>query len=295
MIIDNDHTVHSKVNIIGGNSIIGSFLYGQLKKYFIINGTYFNHQSEQCKFYLDITDRNSIEKTLPFFDDSTVIFLSALKNIKACEENYELAYKLNTIPIKYIIEIIQEQKLNIKLLFFSTDYVFEGNTGYYAPHSPINPKTNYGKTKAAAEQLLANSSLEFKIVRTSAVIGLQSPFFLWLKNAIEDEIEISLYNNVYFTPTPINFLSDMIINVIKNYKNVSDRILHIVGEQRFSRYEFAEKINHLLKGNGKFVSVEKDLSDSTFQYDLSLVQSSCIKDMQKKGVTIYLTELCKTY
>ncbi|MCL1814837.1 MAG: sugar nucleotide-binding protein [Treponema sp.] len=280
-----------KVNIIGVEGFIGSYLYKDLQASCIINGTYFNHKTETANLYLDITKHDILQDVLSQFDDSIVILLSASKDVKKCEESYEFAYQINTQPVQSIIEIIEKNRLDIKFIFFSSDYVFEGTTGYYSVDSSLNPKTNYGRTKAAAEGLLKSSKIDFRIVRTSAVMGYGSPFFTWLTNAIKEGEDIELFDNVFFTPTPINFLSEIIMNVIADYNDSPlsvPSILHIVGECRLSRFEFAQSIASILQKNGHLLPIEKNLSIDTFQHDLSMEQSIYVKKLQKKCFHEYL-------
>lgn len=280
-----------KVNIIGVNSVIGSNLYRHLMPSCMVNGTYFNTKLEPCNLFLDITNRASLMEVLPRFDCSIVILLSAIKDVKKCEENYEFAYRMNTKPVQDIIEIIQEKGLDIRFIYFSSDYVFEGSTGNYRHDSPLNPKTNYGRTKAAAERLLNTSKIDYKIIRTSAIMGPRAPFFSWLVEAIKKGEGIRLFKNVYFTPTPINFLSGVMEKVINDYYTDSlsvPAILHIVGEQRLSRFEFGTAMYDILQGTGRLIPEEKDLSGDIFQHDLSMEQSSYVKKLPNKSLFEYL-------
>lgn len=280
-----------KVNIIGVNSVIGSYLYSALQTTCTINGTYFNHKIETGNIYLDITNYENLLDVLSQFDGSIVILLSACKDVKKCEENYDLSYRLNTQPVKDIVEIIEKNRYNIKFIFFSSDYVFEGTTGNYAPESLLNPKTNYGRTKAAAENLLMHSKIDNIIIRTSSVMGPRALFFTWLIKAIKNGEDIELFSNIYFSPTPINFLSEIMIKVINDYYytplNVPS-IMHIVGERRLSRFELAREIYFILKGNGRLIPVIKDLANDTFQKDLSMKQSEYVKNIQNKIFIEYI-------
>ncbi|MDR2001927.1 MAG: sugar nucleotide-binding protein [Prevotella sp.] len=285
------------INIVGANGVIGSYIYKRLlKAYGSVYGTYCNNlpidiNDSGNNIFLDITNRELLEKVFLSFDGSLVILLSSLKDVKKCEADYENACKINTWPIRQIIDLIKVNKLDIKLVYFSSDYVFEGTKGHYGPFDPLYPKTNYGRTKALAEQYLRESDLDYKIIRTSAVMGPRAPFYTWLLNAINNEDQIELFNNVYFTPTPINFLYDVILNIVGNYEKISDTILHIVGEKRLSRFEFAEKINSLFTKKARLIPIEKDLSIDTFQYDLSMIQSLYVKNLQNKTLFEYLKEL----
>jgi dTDP-4-dehydrorhamnose reductase len=267
------------INIIGVHSAIGSYLYNDFQSRFIVNGSYRNHAQEAKNIYLDITNRALLETVLPQFNHSFVLLLSALKDVKKCEESYDLAYNINTKPIEDIIGIIEKEQLDIKLIYLSSDYVFDGINGNYSPDDLTNPQTNYGRTKLASESLLKKSKINYKIIRTSACLGPRMSFWEWLLDALRDGGRVELFSNVYFTPTPVNFLSDVLKDIIVNFDNIPDPVLHAAGPFRFSRFEFAQKIQSLLHTGAMLIPVENKFNDNIFQHDLSLKQSEYIKEL----------------
>jgi dTDP-4-dehydrorhamnose reductase len=278
------------VNIIGANSAIGSYLYNEFKRYFEINGTYHTYRLAPENVYLDITNSSLLESVLLQFNNSTVIILSAVKDIKQCEEDYRYAMRINVQPVQNIIEIVEKKRLKIKLIFFSSDYVFEGTKGNYTVEDKQNPQTNYGRTKAAAERMLMFSNIEYKIIRISAVMGPRTTFFVWLLDVLKKCGMAELYSNIYFTPTPINFLALAVKEIIYNFDFLPDKILHVSGDQRLSRYDFAQKIQRLIHTNAKLIPVEKNIGDN-IQIDLSLVQSEYIRRLNTRSLDDYLFDL----
>lgn len=283
-----------KIAIIGASGFIGSALYNFLsKKEKSLIGTCFSNSANTELENLDITQSNQLQEFLIKNEPEFLIWAAGSKDVKKCERDYDFAYRINSQPIKDLVGIVNSAGLNTKIIYLSTDYVFEGDKGYYESNDIPNPLTNYGKTKLFSEKILQNSQSDYKIIRTSAVMGRGSLFFTWLLNELEKTKKIALFSNTYFTPTPVKFLTEMIHLVIDNYEATSDAILHIPGEKRMNRYEFAGLVKELDK---KFIAniepqeIDLFISSTYFQRDLSLIQSSIIKKYQKRSLEDYLRE-----
>lgn len=102
--------------------------------------------SREC----NILDKDRLETLINSCDE--VVHAAAATNVREIEKNPSNAYKVNIIGTINVIEACK--KLNKKLIFISTDYVFDGNKGNYSVDDPISPLSKYAKTKAAAELLV---------------------------------------------------------------------------------------------------------------------------------------------
>lgn len=113
---------------------------------------------------LNICDIVSIES---FFIDNhidLVINCAAITDTVFCEKNIYDTVKINTCGPANLV--ILQKKYNFKLVHISTDYVFDGEKGFYKASDPINPISNYSKSKAAAE-LIVRMNPENLVIRTS--------------------------------------------------------------------------------------------------------------------------------
>lgn len=228
---------------------------------------------------LDITNYQDWSAFLTKYVPDFVVLLAGSKDVKKLEQDADFAHKINTQPTKDIIDIIEKNNLKTKLIFFSSDYVFDGKRGDYKVGDKTEPKTNYGKSKLEAESALLNSKINFKIVRTSAVMGEGGVFYEWLKNALLTQDTINMFDNVYFTPTSVEFLCRSVLKIINNFDFIDDKIIHIVGAKKLSRYEFAvEMQKQILNSKAKIIKDQADILNTTFCNDLSMIQSECIKE-----------------
>lgn len=121
---------------------------------------------------LDITDYKAVSKTIEEFRPTHVIHAAAIAMTQVCEDHPDLAKLVNTEAAVHIAE--ECAKHHAKLLFFSTEQVFNGNPepGPYKVNTVPVPDTVYGQTKYAAEQAIQALETDAVILRLSWLFGL---------------------------------------------------------------------------------------------------------------------------
>ena len=183
-----------------------------LKKYFLTGGSgilgaeMIKHQqnssiqiisppSSKC----DVRDYDSLYNQINTSGCNVVIHCAALTDVKKIELDATDACEVNVFGTLNIIKICQQ--LNKKLVFISTDYVFDGKKGDYKINDAINPISKYAKTKAAAE-LLVRCFDNHLIIRTS-FFGHQFPY----DKAATDQLSTKDYVDV-IAPLVIRAIND---------------------------------------------------------------------------------------
>ena len=108
---------------------------------------------------LNILDTDSIEKNIIKYKPNIFLHCAALSRpMEMHYTNISKSINLNIIGTANVVKICQ--KHNIKLIFFSTGYVYEGTKGNYKESDPVKPFNNYGLAKLAGEcavQMYKNS------------------------------------------------------------------------------------------------------------------------------------------
>ncbi len=164
-----------KILVTGGN---GRFAQ-ELRK---INSRYnfiFRNKKE-----LNILSLNSIKNNIKKFKPSSILHLAGLSRpMSIHESDIKKSIDLNIIGTSNIVKICSDQ--NLKLIFFSTSYVYPGNKGNYKENDPIRPWNNYGWSKVggeAAVQMYKNSLIiracmtEKPFLHTHAYSNVKSNF-----------------------------------------------------------------------------------------------------------------------
>src|SRR5690606_21964844 len=106
----------------------------------------------------------------------------------------------------------------------------------------VNPESIYGKSKEMGEFFLKTSESHFTIVRTTIVGTNLNPkrqgFVEWIINSAKNKSEISLFDDVLFTPISIWNLADQLRYIIENGHEFSRETLHIAGSEICTKYQF---------------------------------------------------------
>ncbi len=206
----------NKIVIIGGSGRFGKVLSKVKTNY---------HTFYPSKKELDILSLKSIKKYLNIKKPQYLILLAGLSRpMKIHEKNLKKSIDLNIIGPANITKVCSD--LKIKLIFFSTSYVYPGTKGNYNENSPILPKNNYSWSKLGGE----SSVQMYKNSLTLRVCMTEKPFVH--KKAFGDFI------------TNFIFHEDIAKNLFKliDLKGVIN-----VGGKIQSVYQFAKKYNPKIK------------------------------------------------
>jgi len=251
-----------KVLIVGANGFLGTNLLKFYQNHHLYEKGYEflaadisnNHIDIKIPFsYLDITESTNSYNTILKLKPDVIILTAALSDVDKCEVNKELAYSVNVIGPENITNICK--KLKSKLIFLSTDYVFDGckRNGYYSENDIPNPLNYYAQTKLAAENFIRNSGIDFLICRSSVFYGWNPwrlNFITWVLKCLKLNQNISITKHEVNSPTFIINLAHIILKLIE--KNASG-IYHTVGDCALSRYEMALKCAKIFNYNDTLI------------------------------------------
>ena len=237
---------------------------------------------------LDLDNQDKIIQTIQEIKPDIIIHLAAITNVDLCEQEKELALKINVEATEILAKQAVQQ--NIFFIYVSTDYVFDGLSGMKKETDLPNPLGFYGKSKLDGESILHKLKLNFCIIRTSTPFHINSKksnFLLWIKENLKSNNEISIITDQYTSPTFVPNLSKMIIEVA--LKQITG-IIHLAGATRLSRYDFAVLIANKLnldKSLLKLTKLHKMNWISPRPQDSSLDVSKATKILDEKPQTIY--------
>lgn len=228
-----------RVLVTGASGFVGKNLVSSLSGTFEVLGTYYSHKKQRL-YYLDITDKRSVEDVFVEVKPAVVIHAAALPNVNYCETNKPLAKKINLDGTKNIIRACKQH--DAKLIFISTDYIFDGKNGPYTEDGKANPLNYYGKLKLLAEEEIKRELKGYTIVRTTNIYGYdpESKNFVMsvlekLRNGNQVLVAIDQYGNPTYAADLGNAIKELII------KNKSG-IYNVAGPDNINRLEFAQKI-----------------------------------------------------
>ena len=179
----------SRVLIIGASGRIGKEIYKIFnvesnKNSFDIFGTFHNNPVNEFE-KIDITNIDSVKNVINKIKPNIIIHTAGLIHPLTCEENKELAWEINVIGTKNILDCSREFKS--KLVYISTDYVFDGKNNTYDELDQPNPLNYYGQTKFESEKLISSLD-DYLIIRTAWIYDVEknsSSFIMQLINSLK--------------------------------------------------------------------------------------------------------------
>src|SRR3984893_10917297 len=188
---------------------------------------------------VDIRDASAVRAIAQETEPEWIFLAAAYTDVEGCENNPDLAFTVNRDGAANVAEAAK--KTGAKLLFLSSDYVFDGkNTSPYETHDARHPQSIYGRSKAEAEIKLLELIPECCIVRTSWLFGTGGKCFpdTILKLAVSRPT-LDVVNDQRGCPT---YAVDLARAIIQLCRKRVDGIVHVTNAGDCTWFEFAGEI-----------------------------------------------------
>lgn len=187
---------------------------------------------------VDITNKESVDKAILAFKPNVIFHCAAYTAVDKAEDDKENCYNINVIGTKNIVEAAKE--VNAKVVYISTDYVFDGTKdGYYKEDDKTNPINYYGETKFLGEQETRKYDNHI-ITRISWVFGINGKNFVKsMLNLAETRDELNVVADQIGSPTYTKDLSKVLVDLAMSDKTGT---YHVTNDDVCSWYDFAKYI-----------------------------------------------------
>ena len=197
---------------------------------------------------LDITNIDAVLSLTRETKPDVIINCAAHTNVDKCEEQWDLAYKINAIGPRNLS--IAATELDAKMMHVSTDYVFEGNGSRpYTEFDTPNPVSAYGKTKLEGENFVKQFAQKYFILRTAWLYGDGKNFVKTMLALAENHDELNVVCDQVGSPTSAVELAKM-IHYLEGTENYG--LFHATCEGDTNWADFTEEI---FKKTGKTTKV----------------------------------------
>ena len=195
---------------------------------------------------IDITDRQSVLGVFESVRPEVAVLTAGLTNVDLCQEDPALCSKVNVLGVENVVQAALN--FNSKLVFISTDYVFDGLKGNYSEQDDLKPLSVYAWSKTEGEKIVS-SLPDHLILRTSTLYGFNDAqdkmnFVKWVVNQLEGGSRIQIVSDQKTNPTLIDDLAEAIARLIELGEK---GVFHSVGSEPISRYDFVKKIIHVFE------------------------------------------------
>ncbi|MEO0184724.1 MAG: dTDP-4-dehydrorhamnose reductase [candidate division WOR-3 bacterium] len=237
-----------KIFITGSQGCLGTALQNLLRQE---NVNFLGVDIQQ----LDISDFKKLNETILNYRPDVILHFAAISDVDACEKEPDLALRINTLATLGIVTIAH--KINAKLLYVSTNFVFDGKSEepYYEYDLP-DPISQYGKTKFLGEKYIRELYDRYYIVRTAWIFGKNSKTFAskFLQQK-EKPHSVSVICDQFGSFTYAPDLAEAILAIIKsdNYGTY-----HLVNAGSGTWLDFLLKAKELMRFTTELVPVKTE-------------------------------------
>lgn len=233
-----------KILITGASGMVGSQISLILaKKGFHVLGAYDSNEEfvpvdkNIERVNLNITFKMPLSR---FRHIQTIIHCAAVTDVNFCELNRTLCRKVNVGGTENLINLAK--KLNAQFIYISTPMVFSGEKGNYKENDRIEPLNYYGKTKSAAEKTVLKYENGL-VLRANPIgkrpLGAHPSFVQWFVDMASNNRSFSLFTDVMINPVSTTTLSNILADLIKNFK---PGVLHIGSRDRVNKSEIWNEV-----------------------------------------------------
>ncbi|MBI2756466.1 MAG: SDR family oxidoreductase [Chloroflexi bacterium] len=170
------------------------------------------------------------------FQPTLVVYASAWTAVDACEADPERATVINA---ETPVAVARALPPSARLVFLSTEYVFDGTSGPYGEDDPVNPLSAYGRTKRAAEVGILEARPDALIIRTTVVFGpdpQNKNFVAQLFRNLSAGNGMRVPRDQVSSPT---YAPDLAAAALGLAHISADGIWHVAGPRIVDRYQFA--------------------------------------------------------
>lgn len=207
---------------------------------------------------IDLTDEQALSVALMALNPQTVIH-AAVAQVDACERDPKMAERLNVQASRIIAKWCN--RMRRRMIYISSDLVFDGAQGMYSETDPAQPLMLYGEMKLTAEHAVLEACPSACVARLPLMYGFParggSNFFMSMLARLQQGGHIAVFHDQYRTP---GLASNMAAAIWELARSDFRGVLHVAGATRCSRYEMARLVC-------RFAGLDEALLQATSMFD----------------------------
>lgn len=271
--------------ITGGSGFLGyNWIKSQINQnnYYLINKNIIpNINKERC-----INTKN-IENLSNFFHNKKIkiiLHFAALTDLKECELDKKKCMDSNYNFTKKLVDLSKAS--NIKMVYISTDQVYNGQNSYHTENDNLFENNTYAKSKIYSENYILKNLDNFLILRTNffGISHNNKSLFEFIYHNLNEGNKINLWRNIYFNPVNVNSLTNIIIKLL----NVgSNGIYNVCSDEKISKLDFGYLIAKKYNLNCSLINDVEYFDDGVFRpRDMTMSNFKIKKELKLNKINI---------
>lgn len=228
-----------RIFIVGASGLIGSHLYGNFLLDYYCVGSHYRFRTDNF-VHLDIRNKQEVMGAFKKYLPDIVLCPAAVSNVDYCEQYPVEARGVNIDGIKNVA--VGAINSGAKMIFFSSDYIFNGKSGPYSEEDVPSPINEYGRQKVEAESFIRANLNNYLIIRTTVVYGWEDQgknFVTNLLKNIKDKKKVQVPYDQVGSPTYADNLAKAVKKLIEENKT---GIYNIAGTDILDRFSLAKLV-----------------------------------------------------
>ncbi|MBS1688211.1 MAG: SDR family oxidoreductase [Bacteroidetes bacterium] len=232
-----------KVFIVGASGLVGS----NCKKHFSemgwdVKGSYFSYATDGTVFYNTLEPAHPDNYDVAGWQPDVIVHCGALTHVDYCETHEDESFQKTVQSTINLIALAKQ--CSARMVYISTDYVFDGKNGPYKEDAPLNPISIYGRHKLEAEQLVLKEIPNSLVLRVTNVYGNEERGKNFIARIIDQcinnqKLTLKLPYDQFASPTNAWDIARAMFVLLRDNKN---GIYHIGGSDFMNRVELALRV-----------------------------------------------------
>ena len=235
-----------KALVIGASGMVGGALMRALEQSGAeAVGSYRSRPIDGGSLKLDVTDRDAVESCLrDVKPDVVFLAVNPAGGVDYCQSHPEEARGINVTGTRNVAAAAV--RCGAKIVFYSTDYIFDGKAGPYTEEDQPSPISVYGETKWEAEEVIRGLTPHHLILRTTAVFGWDRAsrnFAVQVWEALQAGNPLRVASDQLGNPTLADYLAEVSVRLVQMG---ATGVLNVVGKDRVPRSELAKALARVM-------------------------------------------------